>query len=184
MHKAAIKKVHDKEQRTGEQSVAADLRGVYLAKREQAKEVVELRRRLSALRAEQKDKDEAELEVRATAEEGRLVMAVDVDDVLGEDDDNNVSHLEPYELPSGYVVIEEPPPENQLIRFTLGVSAPAIVGKPIMFNYGGYGWIVGNVLRRNGDQRRKMVDGTIANFVVEFQMDNGRSTAVVLDSED
>eukprot|EP00966_Prymnesium_polylepis_P025986 599098-Prymnesium_polylepis.1 len=25
---------------------------------------------------------------------------------------------------------------------------------------------------------------TIANFIVEFQMDNGRSTAVVLDSED
>eukprot|EP00966_Prymnesium_polylepis_P319469 7375924-Prymnesium_polylepis.1 len=89
MHKAAITKQHKKEQHAGEVSVAADLRAVYLAKRERAKDVVELRHRLSVLRAKQKDEEEAEEELRATAEaeavggEGRLVTAADVDDVLG-----------------------------------------------------------------------------------------------------
>eukprot|EP00966_Prymnesium_polylepis_P185422 4298045-Prymnesium_polylepis.1 len=91
MHKAAIKKAYEKEQRTGEVSVAEDLRAVYLTKRERAKEAVELRRRLSVLRTEQKEEDEAEAEARAAAEMGageeecmRLVTIADVNDVLAQ----------------------------------------------------------------------------------------------------
>ena len=160
MHKAAVRKVHEKEQRDGVQSVAQDLRSVYLAKRMRAKEVSELRRRLAELRDEEKDEEDAEAEVRAMVEgeeaaaaeaAPQLVTEADVDDVLGVDDDDEALPIEPYELPDGYVAIVQPPPEGQLVRFALGVAAPAVVSKKIMFNYNRYGWILGTVLRRNGE---------------------------------
>lgn len=63
MHKESVRKVHSKEQRDGVRSVAEDLRAVYMSKRERAKEVLELKRRLSELRIEEKDEEEAAAEM-------------------------------------------------------------------------------------------------------------------------
>ena len=49
-------------------------------------------------------------------------------------------------------------------------------------------WLQGKVLRRtlrrNNDTRRRMDDGTVANFVVAFDMDGGSTTAMLLEAED
>ena len=63
-----------------------------------------------------------------------------------------------------------------------GLSLP--LKKRLFFNYEGYGWLEGTVVRRNGDRRRTMDDGTIANFIAKFDMDEGRSTALLLESDD
>ena len=69
MHDAALRKANDKEQREAQQTIAHDLRAVYLAKRERAKEVIELKRRLIELRNEEKDEEEA------TAEAAQQVLS-------------------------------------------------------------------------------------------------------------
>uniref|UniRef100_A0A7S0Q0E0 Uncharacterized protein n=1 Tax=Coccolithus braarudii TaxID=221442 RepID=A0A7S0Q0E0_9EUKA len=190
MHNNSVRKVHEKEQREGERSIADDLRTVYLAKRERAKEVAELKKRLSELRNQEKDEAEAEAEARAEADElvvttttAQLVTAADVDDVLGAEKEEH-TELEPYELPVGHIAVMEVPPAAELVRFVQGVEAPSMVKKKIMYNYEGYNWLVGIVLRRNGDVRRAMHDGIVANFIVQFEIDEGRSTAMVLDAED
>ena len=87
-------------------------------------------------------------------------------------------------MPAGYIAITEVPPAGELVRFVQDVEAPSVVKQKIMYNYEGYGWLDGIVLRRNGDSRRAMHDGTVANFIVQFEMDEGLTTAMVLDAED
>jgi len=109
----------------------------------------------------------------------------DITDVLGPDDAViEEEQAEPYLLPAGCFPITEPPPASQLVGFARNVSAPDVVGKQLFFNYDGYGWLHGKVLRRNGDQRRSMDNGTIANFIVAYDMDEGSSTAMLLEAED
>ena len=183
MYKAARRTMHAKEQRDGESSVAADLRGVYLHRREEAKAVNEAQHRLAELRKQAKASASDEAEAAAGGEEP-LVTASDVNDVLGEEEEEP-DLAEPYVLPDGFTAVEQPPSDLQLVGFTTeAVLAPEVVGKRLMFNYDGYGWIGGKVVRRNGDARRRMDDGTIANFIASFDMDDGKTTALVLERED
>ena len=55
-----------------------------------------------------------------------------------------------------------------------------MLAQRIFFNYQGYGWLLGKVIRRNGNARLKVADGTIANFIVAFEMDEGATSAVEL----
>ena len=142
-----------------------------------------MRRRIAELRAEETVNKELEQEQGDMEEDiSPLVTAADVVDVLGCEADE--AAVEPYELPNGFVAVAEPPPAAQLVRFAGGIDAPDVVKKPICLNFPGYGWLNGRVLRRNGDARRKMDDGTVANFIIQFDMDEGVTTAALLEVED
>jgi hypothetical protein len=183
LHAAAKKKVHATEQRHSACSVAEDVRALYLGRRQEAKEAVVLRERLAELRQAERAAEAEAGEVDEAAD--TLVTLEDVTDVLGRDPVViEEEQTEPYMLPAGRLPVTEPPPASQLVGFARNVSAPDVVGKQLFFNYDGYGWLLGKVLRRNGDQRRSMDNGTIANFIVAYDMDEGSSTAMLLESED
>ena len=144
----------------------------------------ELRRRIAELRIEETVNNELEQEQQEMEDDARpLITAADAVDVLGPEEDKEAP-VEPYKLPNGFVAVAEPPPAAQLVRFAGGIDAPDVVKKPICLNYPGYGWLHGKVLRRNGDARRKMDDGTVANFIIQFDMDKGVTTAALLEIED
>lgn len=87
------------------------------------------------------------------------------------------------EIPSAYKVLPVPT-ATQLDNED--EDSKYIVGKKIEFNWGeGFGWCSGVVLRRNFDVRRTVAGpGTArATFILKLDVDNGRTTAVVLKAE-
>jgi hypothetical protein len=175
-YKLAREKAHRKEQREGQISISHDLRSAYMAKREHAKEVAELRGRLAELRSDE----------RIDSEEEPLVTSGDVDDVLGDDDASAADSAADGEakladvLPPGYTKVITPPATD----FELDPEKPSaqemLVGKKILWRWAEFGWCLGTVVRRNGDKRRKTGSGEVATFILCFEMDEGATTSVVL----
>ena len=83
-------------------------------------------------------------------------------------------------LPPGYAKVMTSPADDFELDPNKASAQAQIVGKKILWKWEGFGWCLGSILRRNGDTRRKTGSGEQATFILAFEMDEGRSTAVVL----
>ena len=159
--KKAQKRVNDKEQRIGRVSIAEDLKAMYERKRSQALEKVRLERELTQIRAMEEAGEEAEAAQAANAAETgaeELDMA-DVMEVLG----GGEAALS---IPEGYRVVAMPPSEAELDRSK--AESDVMLGKKIVVRCRGYGWCVGEILR-------KVTRGN-SNFIAKFDIDSEPST--------
>jgi hypothetical protein len=108
MYQRAREKAEKKEQRSGNRSIAADLRSVYVAARALAQEEKEVKERLRQLRGER---------VAPDLDDEPLLNEADSAEVLGEE----VSEEEaPLVVPSGFSIRLDPP----------SIEALTFVGKP------------------------------------------------------
>ena len=73
-------------------------------------------------------------------------------------------------LPEGYKVAA-PPPKEQLADIGEGEK---LVGKKMMYNWGGVGWCVGEITERNTDEALK-IGKDMCNFKVHYPVDDDTS---------
>lgn len=176
---------HQKEQKesilSGQLSVAHDLRATYVALRESAKEAEALRKRLAEIQegfvdSEHDGDDDNDEEPRSFP-----INLQDAIDVVGAGDELGASHGSTIldVIPPGYIKRIEPPP-GAWLDFSQPIEQTNIVGKKLMMKWESFGWCLGKVLRRNGDQRRKTGSGAVANFILAFEIDEGSTTAALL----
>jgi len=86
------------------------------------------------------------------------------------------ANLVGWQMPAGYAVQEAPPSAEQLAFDN--AEGDALVGRHILFNWGGVGWCEGEVRERNTNKRLK-IDGDHVNFYVYYAMDDNLSKHVL-----
>jgi hypothetical protein len=73
-------------------------------------------------------------------------------------------------MPAGLRVTVDAPDEDVLRVVKINVAGDDLVDKDIIYKWHGFGWCVGQIIRRNTDQRCKM-HGQVINFHVLYEGD-------------
>lgn len=122
---------------------------------------------MSVLRAE--EREEAELEAGG---DEPLVTVEDAAEVLGEVES-------PLRVPAGYKIVTMAPAEAELDP--MAAASDVMVDNVIMLRFEHYGWCKGTITGKITDRRRS-IGGDRVNFVAKFDIDDGETTDLSLNT--
>jgi predicted RNA-binding protein len=159
LYQKARRKAEAKEQRAGERSVAHDLRSVYVAARERAREEAQVKRRLRELRREAAGDDGDDGDEAAP-----LVTEADAAEVLEE---ARVELEALLVVPEGFKICETPPSEEAL-TFAKPASAASreLENRRILRKWEGFGWMAGTIKSVNENAGRTIARAKVNFFVL------------------
>ena len=154
------------EQRSGQRSIAADLKMIYEHAAGQAMEKRRLQLRLAQMEQEEREEEEAEVEERE-----RIVTTADAQDLLGRGE-------APLIIPPNMRAVTMAPSADSLDPFH--AASGDLVGTSIFLRLKDFGWCLGKLVERVPNRARK-IGGVQVNFIAEFDIDEGARTDLALE---